>query len=613
MRKITLLLILFVVNLFSSSKIDEFIRGLNANEREDLENFCNRLLGSFAGYVLFGDKPLCIESVRNFGVPSIFCDKSCVVEMQGVAFFRKLSNQNTNKKFPVIVCDIEGSSLLVFINREAFLKVVDENIALFKYILGRTLTSDSLLNELLSNGKQFYDILKNNKLLLGILLGYGTQNALVGSREEDLLGELGESRNIFPFRNYRSFIQSQHSPSLGFATLENEYQALHDSLKLSTEIKSFKECSIPHFACIPDSEETLQLLAKYENNRKSIIEVLKGGNCLSRILERLFINTSNDLSILLHENPRQFIPSEKVFIPKFMACLDAELNYRNKNSAVSKNEAVEWFLHGVKCHDAGGAIQCQADFYPDVIDSYISLKKSNHIMSKLSEKSNIIQLIPKYLYYKVLLQGKGNPATKMERATFQFSLYDLNGQLVDCGTIKNIELNNIMPGISNALLGMKRKEERRVYIHPKLCYGLLPDALPVRVDIQLIDFEEGNEENTLFPPIELSMRNFEPVDIAAAEEDPDYFLKGPFLKEPADFLPFILRHKKQLKNSYIKFGYDCCAKLRKAGIKFDVKELVRHFHSPENGKNFKNQEEMSQFILEMNSYIFSLSKLNSSL
>lgn len=227
-------------------------------------------------------------------------------------------------------------------------------------------------------------------------------------------------------------------------------------------------------------------------------------------------------------------------------------------------------------------------------------------MSKIAQTPEMIEQVPQYLYHKILIHGRGKPATHIKKATFQFSLYDLHGRLMACGTIKDTELKDLIPGMTHLLVGMRRQEERKAYIHPKFCYGLFPDASPIRVNVQLVDFEEGDEDMILPHPIELSLRYFEPVDVAAVRKTPDYFNEGPFLKELADFLPFIQKYKKQLKNSYIKFGYDCCEKLQKAGISFDLKTFTRLLRSPQNKQMLQTQEEMRQFIIDFNCFITSM-------
>lgn len=594
-KKASLILAFFLTTAFPSNKVDVFIKNLHNIERENLLSFCQKLLNSFAGFVLFGDKPLCIESIASFNDPSILypCEPSKIVQAWGFESLGKLNDQNANKKFPIIRCIMEDYNHLIFINRESFIQTVDGNISLFRSILGSTLTSEILLNELLQNNDRFYSILKNNKLILGILLGYGVQNALVGSRQEDLWGELCDQRNIFPYKDYCTFVQIQKTASIGFSSIEEENKALLASLQISTQLRPFTEYSIPHFACIPDSNETLDLLSRYEKNRKSIIEVAKSDDCLKKVLERLLTDMSGNISEIPKMQSLYFSPDRNDNLEKFSVCIERDLM---TNSGVTKEDAIRLFLHGIEHQEKGDVIEQNRDFCPDVFANYLGFKKSNQIMKKIAQIPEIVEQIPQYLYYKVLARGKGKPAKNIQSGTFHFSFYCLDGRLVECGTINNCNLKDLIPGIAHALTGMRRKEERKIYIHPKYCYGLLPYALPIQINIQLIDFEEGNAE-ILPDPIEIHLGHFAPIDVKQIRLNPNYFNETPILKNPEDFLPFINQYKNYIKNGYIHTGYEFWKTIKEIGIQLDAKKLADLLLVKQKEKVFQNDEERRQFIL----------------
>ena len=63
-----------------------------------------------------------------------------------------------------------------------------------------------------------------------------------------------------------------------------------------------------------------------------------------------------------------------------------------------------------------------------------------------------------------------------------------------------------------------------------------------------------------------------------------------------------------MKNRYVKFGYDCCEKMEKAGIPFDGKKCANLLRSPERVNAFQNDEEMRQFIIDFNCFVVGCDK-----
>ncbi len=101
-----------------------------------------------------------------------------------------------------------------------------------------------------------------------------------------------------------------------------------------------------------------------------------------------------------------------------------------------------------------------------------NLQKAEEFMAKNGKETNIISLEENKLQYKIEKAGEG-----AEIQTHFSPLIRYTGKYLD-GTVfgsskedEMIALDETIPGLSKALVGMKEGEKRTVYIHPDLGYG----------------------------------------------------------------------------------------------------------------------------------------------
>lgn len=200
------ILLLFSTVSWGSPKgeVSTFIQSLSKEQTLLLESFLRTLCKEFSGYVLCGDKPMCIEGYLLTDESGALSgvDEKALILMKGSELWQSLQVSPDNKEYFFLIFDSKeyGYRHLICINRRAFLRVVNENLSLFRYVLGPTLTAENLLKELIEAKDQFYKVLKNDNVLLGILLGYGKQNALLVSRKELISDAFASDRNEeFPF------------------------------------------------------------------------------------------------------------------------------------------------------------------------------------------------------------------------------------------------------------------------------------------------------------------------------------------------------------------------------------------------------------------------------
>lgn len=81
---------------------------------------------------------------------------------------------------------------LVFVNKQKFLEVVEENLQRFQRILGKSCTAQKLLSEMETSSRSFLEILNYHEGLFGILLGYGPHNSFFFHQRSEYLKQLDQ-------------------------------------------------------------------------------------------------------------------------------------------------------------------------------------------------------------------------------------------------------------------------------------------------------------------------------------------------------------------------------------------------------------------------------------
>lgn len=198
--------------------------------------FMCALQESESGYVIEGVKPLCVLGVDDasdlcVGYP---IHKNSLIFKKGLEIWNaKLAKHNEAVSIRIKTYDRTDSSVktikhLLFVNKPLFIKTIDENLFVFKYALGPRLTSQSFYDTLVNSSKSFSEVFGgHNNVLVGIALGYGTDNALTVSRLEDL-----------------QLCKDPSQASFGFDSLEEEKLYLSDLVSLPPEILTNKK---PYF------------------------------------------------------------------------------------------------------------------------------------------------------------------------------------------------------------------------------------------------------------------------------------------------------------------------------------------------------------------------------
>lgn len=161
---------------------------ISLSDRQKLNVFFDYLIhNSVVGYSLCGDKPVSIET---FPTLSRIPTKNAVIifaKYQGYSILRsgwdlwtRYSYLFASQKF--VLRFVPEYSTLVFINKDAAKKVIANNLDLFQKYSSLIMTSEEFLEEICNPKNKEYAV-GNNPILLGILLGYGRNNAIAFTKK----------------------------------------------------------------------------------------------------------------------------------------------------------------------------------------------------------------------------------------------------------------------------------------------------------------------------------------------------------------------------------------------------------------------------------------------
>lgn len=313
-RGVATLFISLILLLSSGSKFS------SSNQREDLEMFLKCLfLEPGTPYVLYGDKPMCwndyselhfFDRYRLQPLYEILCS---VLETyhpfnqsikKGVSFWNmNFRDKPSNFLLKAVKRKNAHWKVDVFlINKTNFLKVVQKHEDLFKQYLPSFSNPEEFCDKCFSSKDLASDVLENNQVLLGILLGFGKHNAELFDRRERLREELKSITKEDPRyeevkREFYALVdllkefsaeRDQREPQFFLAASKEERSAFLD--------ECIEYCSLPLFVVDPFSEETKELRESYEKTRREVRQLYRDNPFLEQTLSQLFPNDSDNLS-----------------------------------------------------------------------------------------------------------------------------------------------------------------------------------------------------------------------------------------------------------------------------------------------------------------------------
>lgn len=128
--------------------------------------------------------------------------------------------------------------------------------------------------------------------------------------------------------------------------------------------------------------------------------------------------------------------------------------------------------------------------------SSANLNQANTFLENNLKEKNIIELVPGKLQISILHEGEGDSQIS-EKDT---PLVQYTGKYLDDTNIGNsedpihIQMDQAFPGIKQGLIGAKKGEQRRLYIHPELSHSSSDIAFPNSLMILDITVVETNSK-----------------------------------------------------------------------------------------------------------------------
>jgi hypothetical protein len=184
------------------------------------------------GYVFEGCKPISIKnfpSLDSFPISKDFKYEekrfnNTILVRKAIPLWNKYCGQQKDFVLKVIALDNQESSFLsflevAFINVSKLQEVVEKNSDLFRYILGPTNTIQDIVNLIVNSNQPLTNILNHDLTLVGIVLGFGSHNSIVGGRHETIYA-LSISKDCPPFIPQSYLMQNEGEHSLDFLTPE---------------------------------------------------------------------------------------------------------------------------------------------------------------------------------------------------------------------------------------------------------------------------------------------------------------------------------------------------------------------------------------------------------
>lgn len=475
------------------------------------------------GYVLEGTKPV---SSRQFYPLDTFPMKDLqfserefqktLLVREAIKIWNKLCSEQDRfvlKSVPVIGYEAGACGYEVqFINLSKLREVIAENIHLFRYALGPGVEVDELVNRLAYSNERFTDVLRDDLTLIGIVLGFGTHNSVVGGRLETI-DRLSISKDSAPFLPKSMLLQGEDSQwmygmyyleyaggkdvffkqspghaiaTFGFSSIQEEFDALQS--KIEPLPITLQEQPRFVFNAFKSDNSNRSLFRTLKKTQKRVKSLFRGDRCTDKILEKIggqkpqvdCDRPSEQRSVLLLNHmkiewpcilegvSRRFTDSQDQ--RAFRRALEESVSSPIPPPMMSASREMLRGLQRARDHLTAAENRCEA----------------------LSKDLTLQSVIPNQLYVKTVEEGIGEPIKDVNRLRIKYVIEENSGSILFAHHDTWINLSDSILGFQHGLQGMRIGEKRTLFIHPALGYGAmttLPPCSLLIVHVQLLDVD----------------------------------------------------------------------------------------------------------------------------
>lgn len=507
------------------------LQGTQFDERETflLDRFFRTMFyDSEGGYVYYDEKPVCIFGIDDdygfaVGHPSHY--EHCLFR-EVMPVLKKLPK---NGEYIVHLYSqtydyANTHHHLLLINRKLFLQTIQENLSLFQYILGHEVTPEKLLAKLIDENEIYDSVMKYDKTLTGIILGFGAPSSIVVSRQEYLedayylsenlpykstrgiYGNYNKCHQYFLLRSHQKQVQVELVPSFNYPTLVAEMDDVYKKIDVSSD-KLVNNNPRFIFGAVKNDKNIQDKIKHLELTQDKINEFLTVDDFLPKILAKVYPQQEVQLSYIKAKK-HEFTFEERKQIPVLV------INEIVK--AFDNSECLRWdsVIEGMIAQEKGESLPDFSWKHLGELHVRKEIKKQLSITDKFFAELVGYQKVADLLFIKPLKDANGEILNEETKVTVKLSLKDsFDNNLVVDQTF-DLDLNDTFVGLAWGIKGMKKGERREILIHPKLAYGLyttLEKGAYLKAEVELIDFKSTDDS---FPKLEyISFDNIIPSDI----------------------------------------------------------------------------------------------------
>ena len=520
-------LLISTLLLYSNALFSTPVKIDNALDFFVLERFFHMMTEeSEYGYVLDGAKPI---SAAQFVFPAkVACPKTfrflfdiCAFEASEVwhRLFKGRSEIQLKVTQTFDQNDGEPFSEVLLINIPKLRKEIESNIDLFRYRLGASLGVDALVNHIVESNDSLESILGGDRVLMGIVLGFGSYNSLMGSRAEfdnpiyvaDLppytsyfdtlhpdMEPLRQKAILLSLINSRphgfSQINRQLQPGMGFNSLQEETEFVQSQRSLPPK-NLVNEKPMFIFGSYKNDQEEL-LFKRLQNSQKNIQEKIKKENFLEWFLTQI----TGEKPIL------NFPYEEEVRFP-----LEGDVERAvakiiwNEYSQLLDRETVPEFVEAFCKKNPEDQHHHSSIRLPGALTGFKRARQNLSFADKkievlLDQNKNLKECIPNLLYYEQIKQGNAPEIEAPETVLLSYVIEDGQGNTFSASHNCWVKLSDTLPAFVHGIQKMKIGEKRKIYIHPALAYGVSTTLPPCALLIVSVTLHQVNCHTHYTPP-----------------------------------------------------------------------------------------------------------------